>query len=233
MSSDLPAVSEESPETRVRAKHYQLTAIAQMASQGHPTNEIADAIGLPERYINRLLGGGASKKFDEEYANCQESMTKLFVGTRFKMAEHLHEALKAVKRGIASNDLKLATDNAWRLLEYLLPSQNQKGGDSGRDGALNITFNNPQVRATIGDGVESVATMLHELKNVIGAQSGPLRVLEGADALPTPAAQLAVTEAPTELHEDVPVEIEVKPGHLPAILAGHNAAQSTDTDPVE
>ncbi len=202
---------------RVRAKNYQLVAIAQMASQGQLPDTISSTVGLPARYITRLLQGGVNAKFDKHLAEYQERTTKMVVGMRFKMFEGLDGALEAIMGGIASNDTKVAADNGWRLWEYCLPSPHQ-GSSNGPEAGIQLTINSPQVQATIGQSVDSVAVMLQKLHGAIAEQNGSPHTIEGDKALPTPPSQLEVTEDPTPLIADL-VEVEnTKPSQLPAIL---------------
>ena len=198
--SQTPAVPDfKPPSQRERAKEYQLESLAQLSVLGVGSAAMAGITELSETYINRILRGGQSKKFDELREQYKRSHLKTISNAHFQLVDALPEAIEGIKEGLGSRDIRVKTETSWKLYNQVVPQMvNQKD----KADSFNITLNEPHIQAQVGETMTTVAKALQILTSVIRGQDADQYVMAGTDALPIPPSQLEVEEGEVELVVD-------------------------------
>ena len=132
MSAQTPTVPDFKPTpTRERAKDYQLEAVAQLSTLGTPSGSIAAVTNLSEPYINRLLQGGRSKKFDELREHYKQQNLKTIVGAHFTLVDLLPQSDDAIRDALIGSDTRLRAETAWKIRDKVVPDLMKQ--DTGPD----------------------------------------------------------------------------------------------------
>ncbi len=212
--SDLPVPKENgSVTTRERAKDYQLQAIARLAVLGTTPAVMSTTVGLSEAYITRLLSGKQNETFNKLHDEYKRLVLKNVVGAHFELAQKLPEALTGIDSALSAQDARLKFESAKWVWDKIVPDFSGRQKNGSDTDALQITINQPQVRAQIGETMESVASSLAVLRNAINSQDPDKHLKLGTDALPTPPSQLEVTagEAPIDPErEHNPLDLQLE-----------------------
>ncbi len=182
--------------TRERAKEHQLEAIAQLSTLGTPAATISAITTLSEPYINRLLRGGKNKTFDKLLENYKQQNLKTVVGAHFTLVDLLPQSNDAIRDALTGNDSRLRAETAWKVRDKVVPDlmKAQSGPDS-----YHITLNQPHIQSQIGETMESVASSLGMLRDIIRSQDPDAHLKLGAEALPIPPGQMEVVEGEASL----------------------------------
>ena len=182
-----------------RGKHlleHQLDAIAKLAALGGNSPErIAVTLNIPPKRIEKLLRGGANEKFDKLYGGYQKEMMSQFHGAVFNLVERLPRVHEVFDEALSSKNVAEKTSMAKWIYEKVHPVASTKQVENLQDNSTNVFINqNPEARQQLSDTVQTVGTVLGELKTYISRPPGPNHELIGVEALPIPPGQLEVTD---------------------------------------
>lgn len=209
--SQPPSLPDENRAKVTRLRDYQLDTIAQLSCfDANSPEQISSTTGVPVKTIINLLRGGQNKSFDALRAGYQQKVMRNFHGATMRMIDRMPMAEEAIERAIQSEDTKVAADNAWKLLDKVLPSTNQKTSPTS-ESSVAFIVNNPQIHNELNQTVTSVQDILGTLKNHLSGGGGGVNshTLLGNEALPTPTSQLEVGDG-----EALPPLEDVTEGNL-------------------
>jgi len=188
LAPDLPS-EKTSP---IRLRDYQLDTIAQLSCfDANSPEQISTTTGVPVKTVINLLKGGQNKSFDTIRAAYQQSVMKNFHGATMRMIDRMPKAEAAIERAIDSDDVKVAADNAWKVIDRVVPLASKRS--DSQEGSVSFIINNPQVHNELNQTVSDVRGLMRGLKGYLsdGASTTNHTVI-GSQALPISPAQLEV-----------------------------------------
>jgi hypothetical protein len=194
MASDV-----EPAQTRERAKDYQLESLAQMAVLGIPADRMAVTSGLSVEYVERLLTERRNKTFLRFHDKFMAERTSQATAGEFRLGSMLNKAYDGIEASLDASDIRVRSENSWRLVERMNPDPNRKGGSGGD---INLTVNAPHIQTQVSNTMTAVAESLVGLRDALSNQDPNAHILLGADALPTPPSQLEVSEGEARIEPE-------------------------------
>jgi hypothetical protein len=175
-----------------------------MAVLGIPPDTMAITTGLSTEYVDRLLKEKRNKTFLRYHDKFLAQRTRQATAGEFRLGDMLDKAYDGIEASLDASDIRVRSENSWRLVDRVNPDPNRKGGG---DGGGNVTINNPVIQTQVTATMTAVAKSLVGLTAALAGQDPNAHILVGTDALPTPEAQLEVSggEAPIEPDRNDPL----------------------------
>jgi hypothetical protein len=175
-----------------------------MAVLGIPPDTMAVTSGLSVEYVERLLREKRNKTFLRFHSKYLAERTSQATVGEFRLGSMLNKAYDGIEASLDAHDIRVRSENSWRLVDRMNPDPNRKGGG---DGGGNVIINNPVIQTQVTATMTAVAKSLVGLTAALAGQDPNAHILVGTDALPTPEAQLEVSggEAPLEQNRNDPL----------------------------
>jgi len=185
MASDIEPTNQ-----RERAKDYQLESLAKMAVLGIPPDRMAVTTGLSADYVNRLLQERRNKTFLRFHDKYMAERTQQATEGEFRLGAMLDKAYDGIEASLEASDIRVRSENSWRLVDRMNPDPNRKGGAGGD---INLTVNAPHIQTQVTNTMTAVAQSLVGLRDALSNQDPNAHILLGSDALPIPPSQHEVS----------------------------------------
>jgi hypothetical protein len=178
--------------------HRQQT-LAMMMCEGWSVADICSAMNLPEDTVKKYGSKEAPEGFTKILTAYRHQYERYSVERRFRLAEHAEQAYSNIKEAMLSNDVKLKTETAWRVLDEVSPKQVEETAP-GVNVNVSLTKNhhvNTQI-AQLGHDLLDEFTKLQKLPE----DSYQKHLKTGEDALPSSYKAVQHEEA---VGKDIPV----------------------------
>lgn len=190
-----PAASEGPPGASLAVPRQRLTdvaldAIAMLAAELVPAESISQGTGVELHKVRKLLRGH-DERFNAILDGYRERRLRATGGHLFRLYQFHEAAYRAIEDGLASGDIKVRVDTAWKVFDRTVPAPKAKDPATPVD----VTLNLPPA------ALEQLARASVEVQAFLSARTpgGPTpeeRLLKhvkvGEAALPRPPAQLQV-----------------------------------------
>ena len=180
----------------ILVERHRFQTLAMMVCEAWSVTDIAAAMCLPEETVKKYTSPEAPETFKKILKGYREKFERYSIERRFRMADMAEQSYDNIKNALISNDTKLKTETAWRVLDEVAPKPVEETAP-GVSVNVNLTRNN-QVNAQIVELGQNLFEEFQSLKELPGT-SYDRHLKMGSEALPS-----SYQEVQAETAEAVP-----------------------------